>query len=30
MKFVSDNRTDHEKKRDRKNFELKEFEQKQQ
>ena len=30
MKFVSDNRTDHEKKRDRRNFELKEFEQKEQ
>lgn len=30
MKFVSDNRTDYEKKRDRKNLELKEFEQKQQ
>jgi hypothetical protein len=30
MKFISDNRTDYEKKRDRKNFELKEFEQKQQ
>lgn len=30
MKFVSDNRTDYEKKRDRKNFELKEFEQKEQ
>ena len=30
MKFVSDNRTDYEKKRDKKNFELKEFEQKRQ
>lgn len=30
MKFVSDNRTDYEKKRDRKNFKLKEFEQKEQ
>lgn len=30
MKFVSDNRTDYEKDRDRKNLELKEFEQKQQ
>lgn len=30
MKFISDNRTDYEKKRDRKNFELKEFEQKEQ
>ena len=30
MKFVSDNRTDYEKARDRKNLELKEFEQKQQ
>lgn len=30
IKFVSDNRTDYEKKRDRKNFKLKEFEQKEQ
>ena len=30
LKFVSDNRTDYEKKRDRKNFELKEFQQNQQ
>lgn len=30
MKFVSDNRTDYEKKRDRKNLQLKEFEQKEQ
>lgn len=30
MKFVSDNRTDYEKKRDKKNLELKEFEQKRQ
>jgi hypothetical protein len=30
MKFVSDNRSDYEKKRDVKNLELKEFEQKEQ
>ena len=30
MKFISDDRTDYEKKRDKKNFELKEFEQKRQ